>query len=141
MHSGSFLAAAVLLSVTVPRLVSAAEVTAQHPSNRIVSSTGWLGFAVSPNQRVFKSEALASEAGARNSAKNECETTTLRNCKAIAVTENADVSAVGCSYRGRSESFLAAQKGIALDKANEQGFADSSCVEFYTSVEGDAAAE
>jgi hypothetical protein len=23
-------------------------------SNRIVSSTGWLGFAVSPNRRVFK---------------------------------------------------------------------------------------
>ena len=141
MNSGSILAAAVLLSVMVPGLASAAEVTAQPRSDRIASATGWVGFAVSPNQRVFKSEALASEAGARNSAKNECETTTLRNCKAIAVTENAEVSAVGCSYRGRSESFLAAQKGIALDKANEQGFADSSCVEFYTSVEGDAAAE
>jgi len=55
------------------------------------------------------------------------------------VTENADVSAVGCSFRGRSESFVAAQKGIALDKANQQGFADSSCVEFYTSGEEGAA--
>src|SRR6516162_1199628 len=141
MHSGSILAAAVLLSVTVPGLVSAAEVTSQPRSDRIVSSTGWVGFAVSPNQRVFKSEALTSETAARNAAKNECDTTTLRTCKAIAVTENADVSAVGCSFRGRSESFVAAQKGIALDKANQQGFADSSCVEFYTSGEGEGPAE
>ena len=56
MHSGSILAAAVLLSVTVPGLVSAAEVTSQRRPNHIVSSTGWVGFAVSPNQRVFKSE-------------------------------------------------------------------------------------
>ena len=139
MHSGSIFAAAVLLSVLVPGLVSAAEVTAQPPSNRIASSTGWVGFAVSPNQRVFKSEALTSEAAASNAAKDECETTTLRTCKAIAVTENADVSVVGCSFRGRSESFLAAQKGIALDKANQQGFADSSCVEFYTFAEEGAA--
>ena len=141
MYSGSILAAVVLLSVTVPGLVSAAEVTSQPQSNRIVSSTGWMGFAVSPNRRVFQSEALASETAARNAAKNECETTTLRTCKAIAVTEKADVSAVGCSYRGRSESFVDAQKGIALDKANEQGFADSSCVEFYTSVQEEGAAE
>ena len=141
MHSGSILAAAVLLSVMVPGLVSAAEVTSQPPSKTIVSSTGWVGFAVSPNQRVFKSEALGSETAARNAAKTECDTTTLRTCKAIAVTQNADVSAVGCSFRGRSESFVAAQKGIALDKANQQGFADSSCVEFYTSGEGEGPAE
>jgi len=32
---------------------------------RIVSSTGWLGLAVSPNRRVFKSEVRASEKTAR----------------------------------------------------------------------------
>jgi hypothetical protein len=139
MHSGSILAAAVLLSVTVPGLAPAAEVTSHPSSKAIASSTGWVGFAVSPNQRVFKSEPLASETAARDAAKHECDTTTLRTCKAIAVTQNADVSAVGCSFRGRSESFVAGQKGIALDKANQQGFADSTCVEFYTSEEEGAA--
>ena len=142
MYSGSILAAAVLLSVMVPGLVSAAEVTSQTRSERIVSSTGWLGFAASPTRRVFKSEALTSEAAARNAAKSECEKTTLRTCNAIAVTEKADVSAVVCNYRGRSESFVGgAQQGIALDRANAQGYPDSSCVEFYTSVLDDSVAE
>jgi hypothetical protein len=90
---------------------------------------------------VFKSEALTSETAARNAAKSECEKTALHSCNAIAVTENADVSAVECSYRGRSESFAGVSTGIALDKANQQGFPDSSCVEFYTSVEEQGAAE
>ena len=146
MRSGSILAAAVLLSVMVPGLASAAEVTSQTRSDRIVSSTGWRGVAVSPTRRVFKSEALTSETAARNAAKSECEKTALHSCNAIAVTENADVSAVECSYRGRSESFVGgstqgAQNGVALDKANQQGFPDSSCVEFYTSVEEQGAAE
>jgi hypothetical protein len=138
MYSGSILAGAVVLSFMVPSLLSAGEVTPQTP-NRVVSSTGtmWLGFAVSPNRRAFKSDALDSETGARGAARNECETTTLRTCYVIAVPEMADVSAIGCTYNGRSRSFLggsrqAAQKRIALDKANGQGFPDSSCVEFYT---------
>ena len=141
MHSNSILAAAVLLSVTIPVLATAAEVTSQARPNRVATSTGWVGFAVSPNQRVFKSEPLASETAARDAAKHECDTTTLRTCKTIAVTQNGDVSAVGCSFRGRSESFVAAQKGIALDMANRQGFADSTCAEFYASGEEEGAAE
>jgi hypothetical protein len=142
MYSGSILAAAVLLSVVGPGLASAAEITSQPRSDRIVSSTGWLGFAVSPTRRVFKSEALTSETAARNAAKNECEKTTSRTCNATAVTAKVDVSAVVCSYRGRSESFVGdAQKGNALDKANAQGYPDSSCAEFYTSAEQDGAAE
>jgi hypothetical protein len=139
MYSGSILAGAVVLSFMIPSLVSAEEVTPQTPPNRVVSTTGtsWLGFAVSPNRRAFKSEALDNETRARNAAKNECETTTLRTCYVIAVPEMADVSAIGCTYNGRSKSFLGgsrqdAQKRIALDKANNEGFPDSSCVEFYT---------
>jgi hypothetical protein len=139
MYSSSILAAAAVLSVMVPRLAAAEEVTPPSPHGRVVSSTAanWLGFAASPNQRVFKSEALQTETAARNAAKYECETTTLRTCKVIAVTENADVSAVGCRYGGRSESFLGgstqnAQKQIALKKADEEGFPPSSCVEIYT---------
>jgi hypothetical protein len=138
MHSGSILAAAALMSVMVPGLASAAEVTSQPRSDRLVSATGWLGFAASPTRRVFKSEALTSETAARNAAKTECEKTTLRTCNATAVTENTDVSAVLCSFRGRSESFVGGAQ-VALDKANAQGYPDSSCVEFFTSGEGDAA--
>ena len=140
MNSGSIVGAAVLLSVMVPSLVSAAEITSQPRSDRVVSSTGWLGFAVSPTRRVFKSEALTSETAARNAAKNECEKATLRTCNATAVTAKADVSAVVCSYRGRSESFVGGGQ-VALDNANAQGYPDSSCAEFYTTGEQDGAAE
>jgi hypothetical protein len=139
MYSGSILAGAVVVAFMIPSLVSAEEVTPQSRSNRTVLTTSsmWLGFAVSPNRRVFKSEANQGEMGARNAAKNECETTTLRTCNVIAVPEMADVSAIGCSYSGRSNSFLGGsrqdyEKRIALDKANREGFPDSSCVEFYT---------
>lgn len=135
MYSGSILAGAVVLTFMIPSLVSAGEVTPQSP--RIVGTTGWLGFAVSPNRRVFKSEAQQGEIRARNIAKNECETATLRTCSVIAVPESADVSAVGCTYGGRSESFVGgsaqnAQNQIALDKARNNGFPSSSCIEFYT---------
>jgi hypothetical protein len=139
MYACSILAGAVVLSFMIPSLVSAEEVTPQTRSNRIVNTTStmWLGFAVSPNRRVFKSESQQGEAGARNAAKNECETTTLRTCYVIAVPEMTDVSAIGCTYNGRSKSFLGGsrqdvQKRIALDKANNEGFPNSSCVEFYT---------
>ena len=129
---------AVALTFMIPSLVSAAEVTPQSPPNRIVGTTGslWLGFAVSPNRRVFKSEPQQGEIGARNIAKKECETT-LRTCSVIAVPEGTDVSAVGCTYRGRSNSFLGGsavntQTQIALGKAKEKGFPESACVQFYT---------
>jgi hypothetical protein len=137
MYFGSILAGAVVLTFMIPSLVSAEEVPPQ--SRRIVGTTGalWLGFAVSPNRRVFKSEPQQGEIGARNIAKNECETTSLRTCSVIAVPESADVSAVGCTYGGRSESFLGgsaqnAQTQIALGKARNRGFPESTCVEFYT---------
>jgi hypothetical protein len=139
MHSSSILAGAVVLSFLIPSLVSAEEVTPQYRSNRVVSntSTNWVGFAVSPNKRAFKSQANSREGVARSTAKNECEAATQRTCYAIAVTEDADVSAIGCTYRGRSKSFLggstlAQQKTIALGKAKDEGFPPSSCVEFYT---------
>jgi hypothetical protein len=138
MNSKTLLAGAVLLAFTIPSLVSAEEVT-PGGRNRTISNTSsmWFGFAASPNRRVFKSDANQAELSARNAAKNECEATTLRTCNVIAVPEAADVSAVGCTYNGRSKSFVGGsaqdfQRRIALDKANSEGFPDSSCVEFYT---------
>jgi hypothetical protein len=142
MYSGSILVGAVFLTFMIPSLVSAAEVTPQsRPNGSPVATTGtsWLGFAVSPNRRVFKSEPQQGEISARNIAKRECETTTLRTCSVIAVPDSSDVdvSAVGCTYNGRSESFLGAsvqskQTQIALGKAKDKNFPESTCVEFYT---------
>jgi hypothetical protein len=138
MYSGAILAGAVVLTFMIPSLVSAEEVT-PHTPNRIIDMTGalWVGFAVSPHRRVFKSEPQQGEISARSIAKNECETTSLRTCSVIAVPEGTDVSAIGCKYNGRSASFLGgsalnAQTQIAIDKARDQGFPASSCVEFYT---------
>jgi hypothetical protein len=137
MSSGSFAVGVAIVTLMIPCFAVAEEVP--QSSNRSINSTGsmWIGFAVSPNRRVFKSEANQAETSARDAAKKECEATTLRSCKVIAVPAVADVSAVSCTYKGRSESFLGAstqdaQKRIALDKANSEGFPDSSCVEFFT---------
>jgi hypothetical protein len=137
MYASSILAGAVALIVTIPSLVSAAEVTPPRPAGRVLGTVGWIGFAVSPNRRVFKSEPQQGEIGARSIAKNECETATLRTCSVIAVPESTDVSAVGCTYGGRSESFVGGsvvnrQNRVALDKARNEGFPETTCVEFYT---------
>jgi hypothetical protein len=141
MYSSSILAGAVVLSFMIPSLLSADEVTPQRTSNRIVNTTStmWIGYAVSPTRRAFRSDPRQGEISARNAAKNECETTSLRTCNVIAVPENSstDVSAVGCTHQGRSKSFVGGsrmdqQRRIALDKANDERFPDSSCVEFYT---------
>jgi hypothetical protein len=104
----------------------------------VIGSTAgrWVGYAASPNRRAFQSGVFSTEMAARNAARNECKMITQHTCNVIAVPESADVSAVGCRYRGRSQSFVGGsdrgnQKRIALDKANQQGFPDPSCVEFY----------
>jgi hypothetical protein len=137
MNSRSLLAGAVAVAFMLPCLVSAEEVTPGGSRGSISSTSSmWLGFAVSPNRRVFKSGANVAEMAARNAAKSECEATTLRTCNVIAVPEAADVAAVGCTYNGRSNSFVGgsaqdAQLRVALNKANEAGYPDSSCVEIY----------
>jgi hypothetical protein len=140
MNSRSLLAGAVAIALIIPCLGSAEEVTPggpRHGGSINSTSSMWLGFAASPNRRVFKSEANTAEFAARNAAKSECEATTLRTCNVIAVPEAADVVVVGCTYNGRSNSFVGgsaqdAQLRIALNKANEAGYPDSSCVEIYT---------
>ena len=134
------------MALMVPSIVSAAEVTPQQqvaptkPNIAAAAGSNWVGFAVSSNKRAFKSDSKqgsGAEASARNEARMECERTSLRTCYGIAVPETADISAVGCTYNGRSNAYLGGsathdQKRIALNKANSQGFPDSSCVEFYT---------
>jgi hypothetical protein len=82
MHSRCIFTGAVILAFMIPSLVSAEEVPikSRPTPTTTIGHTGayWLGYAVSPNQRMFKSVPLSSEDSARNNAKNECETTTFR---------------------------------------------------------------
>jgi hypothetical protein len=141
MYLGSILAGAVL-TFMIPSLVNAAEEVTPRPqrsqSSPSVGYIGWLGFAVSPGGRVWKSsEPLKDENSARNDAKNACETTTIVTCNAIAVKETDDISVVKCNYNGRKGSFVGGshlnkQTEVSFVSARAWGFPESTCVEFYT---------
>ena len=100
--------------------VYAAEVTPGPAPPPVVPETWWIGFAVSPNGRVFQSNRFESEALARALAAGECEHTSLHTCSAIAVVPEADVVAVKCgnktfiggSTQGKAEDIA---RGKALD--------------------------
>ncbi len=141
MYSRSIFAGAAVLAFIIPTFVSAVELKGNAPPTRdrplaAVGAT-WFGYAVSPNRRIFRSPGLGDEVSARSNAKTECETTSLRTCSVIAVPEGTDVSAVGCTHNGRSESFVGGsnqshQRQIAFNKARAQSFPASSCVEFFS---------
>src|SRR4051812_23132146 len=54
------------------------------------SGTQWVGLAASPNGRVFQSNGF-TESGARSAIKSQCEQTSGRTCRAIAVPDQWDV--------------------------------------------------
>jgi hypothetical protein len=129
-------AAAIAVSALVPVLgpVGAMEVTPTRPPivARTESATEWVGFAVSPQGRVFRSDYTGVEANVRAQAKNDCEETTLRTCKAIAVTTSADIAVITCGQGGRVASFLGGSKlgyarDIAIDKAAQSNFRAENC--------------
>src|SRR5919204_72236 len=128
----TFVAPVGALLIMLPSMLSAAEVTPSTPAARpgqrgIVNRVGWIGFAVSPDRRAFQSDAQVgsnAETIARNEARNECELATGQKCRAISVVESADVSAVGCTYKGHSGAFLGGstsgkERQIALNKAKK----------------------
>ena len=73
-----------------------AEVTPAPPPSM---HSQWIGFAVSPNGRVFQSNQFDNEARARAVAAGECEHTSLHTCSSIAVVPEADVVAVKCGNK------------------------------------------
>ena len=125
---------AVLFIGLIPGGVTfAEELTAKlSPTPTIPTSpTQWLGFAVSTNGRVFKSDQDSSEGTARQKARGECEETSGRTCNAIAVPEDWSVSVVVC--RGRyfiGGSANASARDVAEDKADDVGL--SGCKETFT---------
>jgi hypothetical protein len=93
--------AAIFIGLIPSGVSFAGEVTAKlSPTPTIPTSpTQWLGFAVSTNGRVFESNQDSSEGTARQKAKGECEETSGRTCKAIAVPQDWSVSVVVCNGR------------------------------------------
>jgi len=97
------------------------------------ASTNWVGFAVSRNGRVFYSNP-GTESWARNSARTECEQTSLHSCNAIAVSATSDVIAIHCrdgsgqgGFIGGSNINYGAAEWIAFNKAQQAGYGDRSC--------------
>ena len=133
MRKSSALAAALFIGLIPSGVTFAGEVTAKlSPTPTIPTSpTQWLGFAVSTNGRVFESDQDSSEGTARQKAKGECEETSGRTCKAIAVPQDWSVSVVVCNGRyfvGGSANATA--RDVAEGKASDNGL--SGCKETFT---------
>jgi hypothetical protein len=99
------------------------------------SSTKWVGLAAAPNGRVFKLDA-STESLAQSAARTECEQTSGRTCRVIAVPAQWDVVVLQCSGAGRSEAFFGgSMEGgagwIAHKKARQNGFSETQCRQIY----------
>lgn len=124
-------AAAVFLLVG---LAEAKEITV--PTDKTVADfdvpgTTWVGFAVSPNGRLFRTSPNPSESQARARARRECEDIVGRTCRAIAVPQSWNVSAVICSS---GDAFVAGVgSGSATPLALERAFRGGGygCTEIF----------
>jgi hypothetical protein len=100
--------------------------------------TEWIGFAASPNGRVFGVANQTDEAVARRAAKFACEQGTGRTCTAIAVPTSWDVVVMTCSRRGQSSLPIVAGSGenaaleVAFKKAVAAGVDPHSCSQVYS---------
>jgi hypothetical protein len=117
------LLAALLLITAFPAF--AVELTPPPPP-----VTKWIGYAVSPTGRVFRSYVRFNEAQVRAEARAECEAITLRSCPAaIAVQPTSYVVAIVCgreAFIGGSNIDLGAASWIANNKATQaRGYAPS----------------
>ena len=96
---GALAALTLGFSATLSEAAFASEVQSQRPPSHValsVNPTWWVGFAVSPGGRVFHSAIGLREGDARQFAKTECEEETGRTCRAIAVPNDWNVTAVRC---------------------------------------------
>jgi len=140
MRATLFISAYTAVLVTASA-VSATEVTPSRRLYDIVSPSGgpteWMGFAASWNGRIFQHNSNpASEVAARDGARSECEQTTGRTCRAIAVPTGWQVVAISCQRSGDADAFVGgsgqdAAERVALDKANDAGFRDGNCRVIY----------
>jgi hypothetical protein len=123
--------------------LSAEEVTPPRISRHLYNYGGddnvttWLGIAASSNGRVFQNIDRSGEVVARDSAQSQCEQTTGRTCRAIAVPVSWQVAVVSCRQAGAVAAFVGgsaqnASERIALDKGNKAGFYDRNCRTIYS---------
>lgn len=128
---------AAMASVGVLALGSAPYATEVTPRDR-KPPTDWIGFAASPNGRVFQSKP-DTEKDARDDAKDECEKAAESKCSAIAVTPSAKVTVLHCEKGQKHNSFVAGSENdrdtadsLAYRKAKDAGFAKDDCEQAYT---------
>ena len=127
---------AVLATAVAVGSADARELRKGPPPVVAATESSWVGYAASSNGRVFKIEDASREAVARIEARKECESTTQRTCRAIAVTDGTEVIALRCRDGGRSDTFLGGSnqggaRYIAEEKAREEGFGARQCSEVY----------
>jgi hypothetical protein len=128
------LVATTLASTAV--LAIEVETTASLPGRQdMSSSTRWVGFAASPNGRVFRANGV-SEAVVRSNVRSECEQTSGSTCRTLIVPVQWDVVALRCG--GRAAFFGGSGPGegnaswIASEKARQSGYSDSQCKQIFS---------
>jgi hypothetical protein len=125
------IAAVAALLYLLPVSVSAKELTNNGPPvvARGDPNASWVALAVSPNGRVFQSDAYDSEESARRAARNECERTSGRTCSdTMSVPDDWDVVVLRCgSENFLGGSALGAAYDVALGKAAAEGFSAGHC--------------
>jgi len=131
----ALLTSAAALIVCAPAAY-AEDVTPQSsppPAEVNLGPVQWMGFAVSPTGKIFKDGPSKKETWARAAAKNECENSTSRTCRALSVSSTWNVSVVVC----RGDAFIAGggnwekAHNLALQKAAGNGHGPD-CEETYT---------
>jgi hypothetical protein len=104
-------------------------------------SAEWLGYSVSPNGRIFRSEVFNDEQRAKATARAECSTTSLRTCDrlgTIAVAPSSYVAAITCggreSFIGGSNIVTDAALWMAKEKARSRNWSVAKCRQVFDSA-------
>jgi hypothetical protein len=104
-------------------------------------SAKWVGYSASPNGRIFRSEVFNDEQRAKNTARAECSSTSLRTCNwdlgTIAVAPSSFVAAVNCggreSFIGGSNIDIGAALWMANKKAKSRNWPAANCRQVFDS--------
>lgn len=125
------------LLATIVALWASSAGAVELQNNQSSGNTEWLGFAVSPQGRVFYSDPTYDEDEAREAAISYCAKQSLRSCRAIAVPIDADVTVIKCQNGSSFDSFIGGSKlgfetDIAYDKAAQEGWSRRQCRVVFT---------
>jgi len=132
----TFLIAAMALVSTSALAIERTPVRAES-----APSGEWVGYSASPKGRVFQSKVYDNEQSAKNSARQECSSTSLYTCdwklSTIAVAPSSFVAAVTCggreSFIGGSNIDTGAALWMANNKARSRHWPSANCRQVFDS--------